>query len=309
MSKNQPHMAINDGRSESFSDRLKILMGKETESHFAQKCKIPLSTLRKYLNGSTPGLNKAIHIARLTGVNIEWLATGEGAILRRESYEKENKKILALLQGDQGELSKQNDEFLTALKPRIEAYNELKSLLGNYSDVAKEVLATHLSSIPTQDGQAVFTQIVSEIRSHQLTDEFALVPGYRVQVSAGHGALNGENEPPCRYLAFRRKWLNHKGYDSKDLAIVWAKGDSMHPAISDNDTLVVHLGRKTPKDGYIYVFRNSEELFVKRYQRALGNWRLLSDNPIYPPLDIPKEDQHQFEVIGQVVHLAKDIAD
>ncbi|NMU33899.1 helix-turn-helix domain-containing protein, partial [Vibrio parahaemolyticus] len=64
--------------------------------------------------------------------------------------------------------------------------------------------------------------------------EFALIPGYRIQVSAGHGAINGAQETPCRYLAFRRKWLTHKGFCQKDLTVVWAKGDSMHPTINDN---------------------------------------------------------------------------
>lgn len=140
-------------------------------------------------------------------------------------------------------------------------------------------------------------------------DEFALIPGYRVQVSAGHGALNPDELEPTRHLAFRRKWLKFRGFNEKDLAIVWAKGDSMEPTINNNDTLVVHLGRNKPADGHIYIFRNGEELFVKRYQSMLGTWRLISDNTYYSALDIPKEEQHQFEVVGQVVHIAKDIGD
>ncbi|WP_260852953.1 helix-turn-helix transcriptional regulator [Shewanella sp. MSW] len=140
-------------------------------------------------------------------------------------------------------------------------------------------------------------------------DEFALIPGYRIQVSAGNGSLNPDQREPVRHLAFRRKWLKFRGFNEKDLAIVWAKGDSMEPTISNNDTLVVHLGRNKPADGHIYIFRNGDELFVKRYQSMLGTWRLISDNALYSPLDITKQDQHQFEVVGQVVHIAKDIGD
>lgn len=140
-------------------------------------------------------------------------------------------------------------------------------------------------------------------------EEYALIPGYRVQVSAGHGALNCEDNEPVRYLAFRRKWLKYRGFEEHELAIVWAKGDSMEPTIHSNDTLVVHLGRNNPADGHIYIFRNGDELFVKRYQNAFGSWRLISDNPVYDKLDIPKHEQNQFEVIGQVVHIAKDIGD
>lgn len=139
------------------------------------------------------------------------------------------------------------------------------------------------------------------------SDEFALIPGYRIQVSAGHGANPLADEEPCRHLAFRRKWLKWRGFSEKDLAIVWAKGDSMEPTINNNDTLVVHLGRTVPQDGHIYIFRCGEELFVKRYQSMVGTWRLKSDNPLYDTMDIKKEEQHQFQVIGQVVHIAKDL--
>jgi phage repressor protein C with HTH and peptisase S24 domain len=215
----------------TFADRLKDLMGADKESQFAQKCHIPLSTMRKYLNGSTPGLDKAVQIARLNGVSLTWLATGEG-----ESTE-------------------------------------------------------------------------SEKDPESLSEQFVMIPGYSQQVSAGHGSSGRDNPEPVRELAFSRHWLRVKGFDPKALAVVWAKGDSMHPTISDNDSLVVHLNRKVPRDGYIYVFRNGDELYVKRYQHAVDAWRLISDNSLYPPLDIPKQEQHQFDVIGQVVHVAKDIAD
>lgn len=143
----------------------------------------------------------------------------------------------------------------------------------------------------------------------QFSEEFALIPGYRVQVSAGHGSLTPEHMEPTRHLAFRRKWLKYRGFNERDLAIVWAKGDSMEPTIHNNDTLVVNMARHRPQDGHIYIFRNGDELFVKRYQSMLGAWRLISDNSLYSPLDIPKEEQHQFEVIGQVVHVSKDIGD
>jgi len=137
--------------------------------------------------------------------------------------------------------------------------------------------------------------------------EFALIPGYSIQVSAGHGTTPNAEESPSRHLAFRRKWLTHRGFSEKELVIVWAKGDSMEPTINDNDTLVVHTGRTAPQDGNIYIFRHNDDLFVKRYQNMMATWRLISDNKAYTVMDITKEEQHQFEVIGQVVHIAKDI--
>lgn len=57
----------------------------------------------------------------------------------------------------------------------------------------------------------------------EFLSEFALIPGYRVQVSAGHGAIASEGETPCRFLAFRRRWLKWRGFSEKDLVIVWCK--------------------------------------------------------------------------------------
>lgn len=145
--------------------------------------------------------------------------------------------------------------------------------------------------------------------TQEFTDEFALIPGYRVQVSAGHGALTQGELEPCRHLAFRRKWLRWRGFDEKELAIVWSKGDSMEPTISNNDTLVVHLGRTRPVDGHIYVVRNDDQLWVKRLQVMPSAWLLLSDNKHYQPIEVPKDEQHTFEVIGQVVHIAHDVGE
>lgn len=83
----------------------------------------------------------------------------------------------------------------------------------------------------------------------------------------------------------------------------------MEPTISNNDTLVVHLGRTRPVDGHIYVVRNDDQLWVKRLQVWPDTWVLISDNAIYPPMTIQKDEQHTFEVIGQVVHIAHDVGE
>lgn len=147
------------------------------------------------------------------------------------------------------------------------------------------------------------------VYENKFLEEFALIPGYRVQVSAGHGTITQTDCEPCRHLAFRRKWLRWRGFNEKELAIVWSKGDSMEPTISNNDTLVVHLGRTRPVDGHIYVVRNADQLWVKRLQVLPNAWLLLSDNKHYQPIEVPKDQQHTFEIIGQVVHISHDVGE
>ncbi|GLQ73293.1 helix-turn-helix domain-containing protein [Vibrio penaeicida] len=205
------------------------------------------------------------------------------------------------------------------------ARDELERLLKNRDHLKRKRVGTkgyeyHISILPLETQQSLGTEALegtqepkpsySDLSLYKdFTEEFALIPGYRIQVSAGHGSLNPDQLEPTRHLAFRRKWLKYRGFKEKDLAIVWAKGDSMEPTIHNNDTLVVNMERKKPSDGHIYIFRNGDELFVKRYQSMLGTWRLISDNSFYSDLDIPKEEQYQFEVVGQVVHIAKDLGD
>ena len=90
----------------------------------------------------------------------------------------------------------------------------------------------YLISVPDEGEEVNQIQDSPAVYGNQFLEEFALIPGYRVQVSAGHGALTQVDQAPCRHLAFRRKWLKWRGFAEKELAIVWSKGDSMEPTIS-----------------------------------------------------------------------------
>lgn len=141
----------------------------------------------------------------------------------------------------------------------------------------------------------------------RLDEEFALIPGYNVQVAAGHGAIAGD-EAPTRELAFRRKWLRFRGFHEQDLALVFAKGDSMEPTISDNETVMVDTSERKLRDGHIYVIRNGDHLLVKRIQTLWNDGvQLLSDNKEYPPQEISSSDLESLEVIGKVVWVGKDL--
>ncbi|MGL5532663.1 MAG: LexA family transcriptional regulator, partial [Plesiomonas shigelloides] len=63
-----------------------------------------------------------------------------------------------------------------------------------------------------------------------LDEEYALIDGYHISVSAGHGAFNDDHTVK-RKLAFRRKWLTYRQLNPDNLVVVFAKGDSMEPTI------------------------------------------------------------------------------
>lgn len=128
-----------------------------------------------------------------------------------------------------------------------------------------------------------------------------------VEVSAGAGAIVASEEKSKYCLAFRKDWLQSRGLKEKDLYVVFARGDSMEPTISDGDSLLVNTAEKDPQDGHIYVIRSCEMLWVKRIQRLLdGSLLLISDNKIYPPMPLKLDEASDVEIIGKVVNSSKN---
>jgi phage repressor protein C with HTH and peptisase S24 domain len=139
-------------------------------------------------------------------------------------------------------------------------------------------------------------------------DDYAFIPGYSIQVSAGVG-ITTDDESVTRRLAFRKNWLKFRGLNEKDLVVVFAKGDSMEPTISDNNTIMVDTSDAMPQDGRMYVIRVDGHLLVKRTQIVPGQGvQLLSDNKDYPPMMVKMIDgDESIQFIGRVVWVGKDV--
>ena len=143
-------------------------------------------------------------------------------------------------------------------------------------------------------------------------DEYAYIPAYDVEVSAGNGSVClGESEP-TKHLAFRQHWLTARGLNVKSLAAMFTKGDSMTPTIPESAVVVINREQRTPLDGKVYVIRIDDRHYVKRIQWLIGGGlRLISDNKFYEPLDITKADMEasNIEICGQVIHASYDLPD
>lgn len=64
----------------SFADRLQIAIGDESIHAFARRADIPDSTLRQYLRGSVPGMDKVLQLSEAAGVTLDWLVAERGAM-------------------------------------------------------------------------------------------------------------------------------------------------------------------------------------------------------------------------------------
>ena len=136
--------------------------------------------------------------------------------------------------------------------------------------------------------------------------EFALIPGYDIQISAGSGSLT-DSEQMTRKLAFRHRWLKYKGLKTKDLVLVFTKGDSMEPTISDNNTLMIDTSQLKLNDGHIYVIRFNDHLVVKRIQTTMTGFYLISDNKEYEKMEVTYNAADDLQIIGRVVWIGKDL--
>lgn len=128
--------------------------------------------------------------------------------------------------------------------------------------------------------------------------EYAYIPLYDVEVSAGGGSLNDHEQVIAR-MAFLRSWLNKIGLHEKDLSAVRAHGDSMEPTITEGDMLLVDKSQRRPGGGHIYIMCVQGALVVKRLSvDPDGRVRVISDNKIYPEATAALD---QLDIVGRVV--------
>ncbi|GAB4554659.1 MAG: hypothetical protein Tsb0017_07030 [Geothermobacteraceae bacterium] len=129
-------------------------------------------------------------------------------------------------------------------------------------------------------------------------DEYALVPRYAVEVSAGHGAWP-DQEDVVERLAFKRSWLVKLGLKERNLVLVTARGDSMEPTFYDGDLLLVDVSQTGIVDGGVSVIRTDGLLLAKRLQAGFGDQvTVISDNARYKDIQTTKD---QLNIVGRVV--------
>lgn len=145
------------------------------------------------------------------------------------------------------------------------------------------------------------------IQTMDIGKEFALVPQYDVEISAGHGRFE-QHEIEIGKLAFRRDWLRQKGLSEKSLVVVRINGDSMSPTIRDGALALVDTRRNDIKEDGIYVLTVDGHLVAKRLQRDFkGGVYIRSDNAAYREHHLFAVDTPSLHIIGRVVWAAGEV--
>ncbi|MBW3513228.1 helix-turn-helix domain-containing protein [Shewanella sp. NKUCC01_JLK] len=145
------------------------------------------------------------------------------------------------------------------------------------------------------------------VHQDQFNEEYFLIEGYDVVVSTGHGAFNDETGVRRR-LSFRKNWLKYRGLKPENLKVVYAKGNSMEPAIHSGDSLLVDISKTTLEDGCIFVLRLGDDLYAKRLQKLFdGGIEILSDNKEYKSQIVSAGELPMLQIIGKVVWMGKNL--
>ena len=131
--------------------------------------------------------------------------------------------------------------------------------------------------------------------------DYVNVPEYKIEASAGHGALV-EDETPSQYIAIKKANLAAAGVNTSNLMIIYARGDSMEPTFYSGDPLFIdRTFHAVAPEGGIYVFNYGGELFVKRLHQAFnGDLLVISDNSKYREMTIPKSELGALKIVGRV---------
>lgn len=94
----------------------------------------------------------------------------------------------------------------------------------------------------------------------------------------------------------------------KYYSVINAVGDSMQPYIYEKDQLIVeHWEGEQIRDNHVYVFRRGENLFIKRLVYNVDQIVVKSDNELYPIRFIEGKNLEDFQIIGEIVGLMRDM--
>lgn len=261
----------------SFAERMqKVVQILGNISELSRRVEVAYPTAQKWVKeGAEPSTTNLVKIAEVSGVDLVWLATGEGKPFP------------------------QAPKIQVATTPEMDA---LQSSLNKTAQfIAQQQAAKRKAKLATQRANGLCDTQGNPVD----IDDFVFIPYYNVQLSAGHRSWV-DNEQPTHSLAFRRDWLQmFVSSQIEHLSVVKVRGDSMRGVLENDDTILVDHTQITPTDD-IYAIRLGDEVFVKRIQRLPNKLRVVSVNPDYEPFEIDlSDDNSNFAIIGKVVWLGR----
>lgn len=134
-------------------------------------------------------------------------------------------------------------------------------------------------------------------------ENFVRIKKYVAPASSGVGTCQSQEVAEVENLdvskSFFRRYIGAS--TAEHLSIVPARGDSMSPTWNDGDMLIIdELENFINRDG-CYVFEFDGALYAKRLCLQPSGILVISDNKMYPPFEIKKQDMDLLHIAGRVV--------
>jgi len=110
-------------------------------------------------------------------------------------------------------------------------------------------------------------------------ERFVQVPMVKLKLSAGITNIRTEpDESDGGSVSVPRRWVDKNSYSPNRLVAISIKGESMEPALYEQDVVIVNTADVKPVDGVVFAVNYEGEAVVKRLSRDAGEWWLTSDN-------------------------------
>lgn len=109
----------------------------------------------------------------------------------------------------------------------------------------------------------------------------------------GRGDYMGDYPEIVEFVEVTREWAMQKlrGVPPSAIRVITGRGDSMRGQYGDGDLVFVDSSVKRFDADSAYCYRWNGRVQIKRLQLAGENLvRILSENPKYPPIDVPIDE-------------------
>ncbi|WP_274999975.1 LexA family transcriptional regulator [Pseudomonas juntendi] len=223
-----------------------------------------------------------------------------------------NERRIASLRTIMGKLSQKefaeaHDLDASYLSQLLNGHRKLGEKAARNLEVKIGLAAGMLTSPPAEEPSNAAPTNVVRLPTRAAKDKnFVLIPYLDIAGSMGHGKVAPEMHiEVIRDMTVHLDWLRMQGLTFskvENLAIITGDGDSMSGTFADGDALLVDRGISEVRTDAIYVFTLEGDLYIKRLQRLIGGQlRMISDNPIYPPITIDESMIERMHIQARVL--------
>ena len=196
-------------------------------------------------------------------------------------------------------------EFWNKIKIKLNEIGKTQEWLFNEAGLPVQSMRNRVykERMPSlEDSMKLFSVLKMRAEDfYDMTEARLLKPNVRTipvtsqVLSAGKGQYVPDTEEITEYIAVPKAL---GGISDEHLAACHVKGDSMYPTLYDGDLIICDNLGYDGSEG-IYAINYCGKGYVKRLQKTATGVQIISDNKVYPVIDV-KNESEDLSVIGKV---------